>query len=272
MNITKLKQHPKTFTRLFGIEPHKFDELVMNIHPLWLRAESKRLRHPRKIKKGSGRRYKLTMEESVAMLLLYARSYTTHVFLSVLFDIHESAICRYFAKVRPVVESIFDIPTKKTDLREEEILTLVVDATEQRTERRGTDSGYSGKKKAHTIKTQIVVDTKGKIKHISKSVPGNIHDKKLFDNSGIKLPDNAKGDLGYLGTNITIPHKSSKLHALTKTQTLFNVRHSRKRIIVEHVFALLKSYRILADRFRGHLSQYHQYFAIVCGLYNFARA
>lgn len=272
MNILKLKQNPKVFSRIFGLEPDKFDELVLKIEPLWKKAEAKRLRHPRKIKKGSGRPYLLSLEESVAMLLLYARSYTTHIFLSALFDIHDSAICRYFAKLRPIVESVFDIPTERTDLREDEILKLVIDATEQRTERRDKGSGYSGKKKTETIKTQIIVDKKGKIIHVSSSLPGNIHDKKLLESSGVKLPDNAKGDLGYLGTNIVIPRKSSKLHSLTKTQTAFNARHSKKRIIVEHVFALIKSYRILADRFRGHLSNYNQYFLIVCGLCNFARA
>src|SRR3990167_5917737 len=115
MNITKLKQHPKTFTRLFGIEPHKFDELVMKIYPLWVRAESKRLNHPRKIKQGGGRPYALTLEESVAMLLLYTRAYVSHVFLSALFDVHESAICRYFAKIRPITETVFDLPTKNAD-------------------------------------------------------------------------------------------------------------------------------------------------------------
>jgi hypothetical protein len=271
MNITKLKQHPKVFTRLFGIEPQKFDELVIKINPLWVRAESKRLRHPRKIKKGGGRRYNLTVEETVAMLLLYARAYVTHVFLSALFDVHESAICRYFAKIRPLVQTIFNLPTRKADLSEEEIMKLVVDATEQRTERRKDGSGYSGKKKAHTIKTQIVVDNGGAIRHISLSVPGNVHDKKLFDRSGITLPDLALGDLAYLGTNIAIPFKSSKLHPLTKQQEDHNTRHSRKRIIVEHVFASLKAFRILADRFRGALINYHSYFLIVCGLRNLAR-
>lgn len=272
MNITKLKQSPKTFSRIFGITPDKFDELLLQIEPLWQKAEVKRLKHRRKIKKGSGRKYVLTLEQSVAMLLLYTRSYVTHIFLAALFDIHESGVCRYFAKVRPVVESVFDIPTEKADLREEEILKLVVDTTEQRTERRSRGSGYSGKKKAETIKTQIVISRKNKkITHVSPSVPGNIHDKKLFDDSGVALPSNAKGDLGYLGTNITIPHKSSKLHSLTTTQKDFNTRHSRGRIIVEHVFAVLKSYGILANRFRGHLTNYHQHFVIVCGLYNFAR-
>ncbi len=271
MNITKLKQHPKIFTRLFGISPDKFDELVMKIHPLWLKAEAKRLRHPRKIKQGGGRRYKLTLEETVAMLLLYARAYVTHVFLSALFDVHESAICRYFAKIRPITETVFDLPVRNADLQEEEIMRLVVDATEQRTERRNKGCGYSGKKKAHTIKTQIVVDKKGTIRHISLSVPGNMHDKKLFDQSGVHLPDTAKGDLGYLGTNIAIPFKSSKLHSLTKWQRYRNKLHSRKRIIVEHVFASLKAFRILSDRFRGSLAHYHQYFLIVCGLRNLAR-
>jgi len=272
MNITKLKQHPKTFTRLFGIEPDTFDELVMKIHPLWLKAETKRLDHPRKIKQGGGRPYALTLEESVAMLLLYTRAYVPHVFLSVLFDVHESAICRYFAKVRPITERIFKLPTRDADLSEEEILQLVVDATEQRTERRQEGCGYSGKKKAHTIKTQIVVDKRGKIHHVSASVPGNIHDKKLFDQSGVLLPDSAKGDLAYLGTNITIPFKSSKLRQLTKRQKDHNTRHSRTRIIVEHVFASLKAFRILADRFRGSLVNYHSYFLIVCGLRNLARS
>lgn len=272
MNIVKLKQNPKVFTRLFGISPDKFDKLAAQIEPLWAQSEAQRLNHPRKIRKGGGRRYLLTREQSIAMLLLYTRSYVTHVFLSALFDIHESAICRYFAKLRPIVESVFDLPTKKTDLSEEEILKLIVDATEQRTERRNTGCGYSGKKKAHTIKTQIVVDKKGAILHISDSVPGNIHDKKLFDQSALTLPSSALGDLGYLGTNLVIPFKSSKLHTLTKQQRNWNTRHSRKRIIVEHVLASLKSFRILADRFRGSLIHYHEYFLIVCGLRNLARS
>ena len=272
MNIPKLKQNPKTFTRLFGIQPDKFDRLVAQIEPWWIKSEAQRLNHPRKISKGGGRPYLLTREQSVAMLLLYTRSYVTHTFLSALFDIHESAVCRYFAKLRPIVESIFDLPTRKTDLSGDEILKLIVDATEQRTERRNTGSGYSGKKKAHTIKTQIVVDAKGNIAHVSSSVPGNVHDKKLFDQSEIVLPDSALGDRGYLGTNLIIPFKSSKLHALTKRQNDWNTSHSRQRIIVEHVFATLKTFHILADRFRGALNHYHEYFVIVCGLRNLARS
>ena len=272
MNRSKLEQDAKAFTRLFGIEPYKFDQLVASVEPLWLKSEAKRLRHKRKIKKGSGRRYGLTFEESLAMLLLYTRTYVTHVFLSALFDTDESGICRYFARLRPSLESVFNLPTRNRNLSEEEILELVVDATEQQTERRKTGTGYSGKKKAYTIKTQLVSDKKGNIRHISESVPGNIHDKKLFDKSKIKLPDKAKGDLAYLGTNISVPIKSSKLHPLNQKQKDRNKGFSKSRIVVEHVFASLKIFRILAHRFRGSLVNYHQYFLIVCGLRNLARS
>jgi DDE superfamily endonuclease/Helix-turn-helix of DDE superfamily endonuclease len=272
MDIHKLKQHPKVFKRMFGITPEQFDELLSKIEPRWQKAEAKRLRHPRKIKPGSGRKFKLTLEQNLAMLLLYTRAYVTHIFLGVLFNIDDSQVCRYFRKLRPLVETVFALPTKKMDLREEEIMQLIVDATEQHTERRHDGrSGYSGKKKAQTIKTQLVVNSQGAIIHISQSVPGQIHDKKLLDRSGVQLPDTAKRDLGYLGTNITIPLKASKLHPLTERQKLRNQRFSRKRIVVEHVFASLKAWHLLADRFRGALTNYQHYFRIVCGVRNLSR-
>lgn len=272
MNLSTLKQHPAVFNRLLGLTPAKFGELVAQVQPLWSKAEAKRLRHPRKIKPGSGRPFKLSLEESVAMLLLYVRSYATHAFLGALFNINDSTVCRYFAKARPVVESVFNLPTKQADLSEATIADLVVDATEQRTERRRYGAGFSGKRQAHTIKTQIVVDRAAAIRHVSASVPGNIHDKKLFDQSMVRLPDNTKGDLGYLGVNIKLPHKASKLHPLTASQRAANRRFSRARLVVEHVIASLKQFRILADRFRGALTHYHTYFLIVCGLRALARA
>lgn len=273
MNIQKLKENPKVFRRLFGLSPAKFDELAERMRPLWIAVETERkASRPRRAKIGGGRPYRLSLEEGAAMLLLYARSYSTHAFLAAIFDIHDSMVCRYFAKMRPVAEKVFDLSSARKDLREEEVLELIVDATEQRTERRKTGCGYSGKKKAYTVKAQVVVDKNGNIVHFSGPSPGNVHDKRLFDESGVILPDNALGDLGYLGVPIRLPSKSSKLRPLTEAQKEENKRHAERRIVVEHVFASLKKYRILSDRFRGPLKNYGQYFSIVCGLREFARA
>jgi hypothetical protein len=271
INITKLKQHPKTFTNLIGISPQQFTTLMEHIEPLWKETE-KKLRKKTHTKHrvltiGSGRLPKCTLEERVAMLLLYTRTYASHVFLGMLFGVDDSRICRYFIRLRPVVASVFDIPQKKVLLSEEEILDLIVDATEQHTEnrRKSGGSGKSGKKKAYTIKTQIITNKKGRIKHISMSVPGNMHDKKLYDQTGVSA---GMGDLGYLGTTMILPHKSSKLRKLTEIQQLYNKSHSTVRIVVEHVFASLKQFRMFTDRFRGHLKNYNEYFKIVCGLHN----
>jgi hypothetical protein len=41
-------------------------------------------------------------------------------------------------------------------------------------------SFYSGKKKRHTVKTEIRITPKGEIAHVSRSVPGSCHDFALY--------------------------------------------------------------------------------------------
>jgi len=60
---------------------------------------------------------------------------------------------------------------------------VLVDATEQRVSRPGKDNAtrkryFSGKKKAFTLKTQIVADDDIDILAVSVCVPGAVHDKK----------------------------------------------------------------------------------------------
>ena len=43
---------------------------------------------------------------------------------------------------------------------------------------------------------------------------------------------------------------------------------ARCRIVIEHTFAHLKKWRILADRYRGYLDHYAQIFQTVAGIYN----
>lgn len=108
-----------------------------------------------------------------------------------------------------------------------------------------------------------------------ESVPGNRHDKKLFDQTRLKLPKHTalSGDLGYLGARgVRVPYKSSKLKALTPGQRLYNQKHARGRIVVERVFARLKQWQILAQRFRNRIDTYHQIFTDIALLHNLTLA
>jgi hypothetical protein len=270
MNISKLSKKPKVFERMFGLSPVQFNDLVTALIPHWQKVEYQRkTSRPRVRKVGAGRKYVLSFPQMLAMQLLYLRTYTPYVFVGLVFGIDDGSVTRYFQKLRPLLyQKMKSLTIKKIALSEEEILELIADATEQETERRD-GSGYSGKKKKQTVKTQLVVDRAGQIRHVSSSVPGNQHDKKLYDKTGVTA---GLGDLGYLGTDMTVPFKSSKLHQLTKKQKIYNHLHSRVRIVVEHVLATLKQFRILSQRWRNNLKYYNQIFVIVAGIYNYRRA
>src|SRR5262249_53839580 len=143
----------------------------------------------------------------------------------------------------------------------------VIDSKEQRVNRpRGYGAQkpyYSGKKKAHTVKTQVVVDPCGRIESVGDSVPGGAnHDLPLLCGSGV-LGQLAEGeaamvDKGYVGlTNyypdvpVVIPFKASRNHPLTEEQKAYNRVVARCRVVVEHTMAQRNRFTVLRQVFRG---------------------
>jgi len=116
-----------------------------------------------------------------------------------------------------------------------------------------------------------MVTHEGKIKSVSKSVAGNMHDKKLYDNTKAytTIKVRRKADLGYQGTACQIPIKKKKNISLTADQKSFNKQFSRSRITVEHVFAHLKKFNILNHKFRNSISNYNLIFKNIAGIRNF---
>lgn len=274
INLQKLYKNQKNFQRLTGLSPNKFQELLLKILPLFKEKElKKKLSIDRQRKIGGGRKAKLSLDGMLFALLVYYRTYSNHVFIGMIMGIDDSNVCRYFRKVEPLMAGIFRIPERKIDLSLTEIKELVIDATEQETERRD-GSGYSGKKKKQTIKTQITVTSEGKIKSVSKSIKGNIHDKKLYDQTRCYTDRKVekKADLGYVGTGCQTPIKKPKGKYLTPEQKLYNRQFSKERIIVEHVIAHLKKFRILSYKFRNRISSYNLIFKNIAGLRNFVTA
>jgi hypothetical protein len=270
LNLDKLYQKPIVFQRLTGLTPIKFKQLVNQLEPLFKQADYQRKNYPnRKRKVGGGTQYKLSVAQALFILLIYYRTYTSHIFIGMIANIHDSNVCRYFKRIQPLLAQIFRIPERKIKISEDEILELIIDATEQDSQKRN-GSGYSGKKKRNTIKTQIMVTHNGKIKSVSKSVAGNIHDKKLYDNTKAfnTIKVKRKGDLGYVGTSCQTPIKKKKKIPLTEDQKSFNKQFSRSRITVEHVFAHLKKFNILNHKFRNSISGYNLIFKNIAGIRN----
>ncbi|MEM0466893.1 MAG: transposase family protein [Candidatus Thermoplasmatota archaeon] len=138
---------------------------------------------------------------------------------------------------------------------------------------------YSGKKKKHTVKTQIMVNKKGLILHKTKHKNGKKHDYDLFKKTGPPpLPPKVElgVDLSYYGIetdypllNVNIPFKKPKKKELTKQEKQYNKKQRKARVIVEHTISRMKKFRIMAEEFRNRLTRYDRMTSIVCGLVNF---
>jgi len=275
----RFKKRPRSFRAITGLSVEKFNELYSKLVPLYEKAEIKRLSNSnRKRKQGGGRKKELLLEDQLVMLLMYYRLYISQEFLGILFNLHNCNVSRQINYLQPLLSRIFKVPERKlklteAELSEDKLIEFFVDATEQQIQRprKGQKRYYSGKKKKHTIKNQVIVDKRGKIRTVTKSNPGKKHDKKLFDETKPILPKDSDltGDLGYYGAKgITLPNKKPKGKELTKEEKQFNKELSRRRITVEHSFGKMKIYQILSQRFRNPLSKHSLIFKNIAGLHN----
>ncbi|MHC4159577.1 MAG: transposase family protein, partial [Planctomycetota bacterium] len=144
-------------------------------------------------------------------------------------------------------------------------LSAIVDATEQAVQRPSDAETqrqhYSGNKKRHIRKTQLIVNEQGEIRQLSRSSPGSRHDLKHFRCSGagqqIPKETTVAGDAGCDGLGHDLPEhsvltsfKARRNHPLSEEQKLLNQESSRLRIIVENTICQLKHFKVLAHQFR----------------------
>ena len=264
----RLRLRGREFGRITGVTPAEFEEIVGHVRPGWLRREES--------KKKSGRPYGMGgLEEQLIALLIYYRCYTTHLFIGALFGVDDSTITRRFAVLEPIVAQVTGIKKDRT-LKQDDLEILLIDATEQRIERpvRGQRKFYSGKKKCHTIKTEIQVTEGGRIVAVSKPFPGAVHDIEVR-RRGPPLPGSSRAyvDSGYQGLQkqhqkTELPYKRQKGKPLGKDEKEYNRALSRIRVKVENVIRRLKIFRILCERYRNKRRGYSIKFNIIAGIVN----
>ncbi|MGW9375227.1 transposase [Streptomyces xanthophaeus] len=98
---------------------------------------------------------------------------------------------------------------------------------------------------------QVVVDAHTRlVVAVGIPVPGNRNDCKAWGESGAKAAVGRTTTIadGGPGTGPVIPHRRPKGRELTEWQTEHNREHKQVRARVEHVFARMKTWKILRDR------------------------
>ncbi len=243
---------------------------------------------------GAGGKFKLSLEERVFIALFFLRHYLTYALLGFLFDLHESNAYRnvkvmkeFLREHLPLSERVRGKRTGSIDefLEEMPEIELLIDATEQerqrpkgREERKGY---YSGRKKRHSIKSQVVVERgKGLILDVSSEWLGSIHDLKVFEGSGVVrrfASFKVKGwvDRGYegiervaIGWEIEEPKRKPKGRELTEVEKARNREINRERVKVEHRILAMKRYRVFGGGYCGRGEGYSEMVEILAGLVN----
>src|SRR6476646_1433788 len=151
------------------------------------------------------------------MLLVYYRLYITYNLAGFLFDLDQSNICRDIQKIEKLIRESLPIPQKiynttkrlKTPQQVEKYFPdflFFIDCTEQQIPRpinkERKKEYYSGKKKKHTVKTQLMVNNRGFIVHKVGHKKGRRHDYDIYKENRPATPKEEVVnvfDLGYLG-------------------------------------------------------------------------
>ena len=303
LNYKLLSKKLSIFRSLTGLEVSEFDSFYAKVDAKYDEHETKRLsRENRKRKVGAGHPFKLQLQERLLMFLFYYRLYITSTLTGVLFELDQSNVLKDIRKLEPLIKDVLPTPKKLHDkarrlqtLQEIEAMfpefKAFLDATEQEIPRpknkHKRKTHYSGKKKRHTVKTQLTVNEKNLIIQKTAHVKGSMHDYTLYKHSHPHLPDKVcvDLDLGYLGIkadfpklNCMLPFKKKnpgrgkcgvKAKELSPERKAFNKAFAKGRVVSEHANSRAEKFQIWGGEFRNRLKHYDVMTDIVCGLLNF---
>jgi hypothetical protein len=277
-----LGRHPAVFRSMTGLTVAAFDLLLPQLLAAFAADRRRRLDRPgRRRAVGGGDDFDLGVTDQFLLTVVWLRHYPTQECLGYLFGVSDSTALRAVRRCLPLLEQSGRDTMRLPDpgrgqrrdlpalLRQTPELAVIVDTFEQRAQRprRRQRAYYSGKKKAHTLKSQVAVDEDGRVADVGESRPGRWADLKVLRRSGlvgklIRAQVGALGDLAYLGLGGlspklrgATPRRKPRGRGRPEEDRRYNRAFARRRIKVEHAIGRLRRYQALTqvDRHRRRL-------------------
>lgn len=301
LRYTNLQRYPRVFLAVTGLKLPEFAALVDDLLPLYAAAEQQRhlKQHPpseRKRAPGGGHPFTLPVRDQLLLTLVWLRIYPTHEVLGFLMGVSDSTVSRLVHRWLPLLAQAGRDEMRQVDpgrkhrrsleqvLTEVPQLTALVDSFEQRVQRPSDPQEqrqhYSGKKKTHTLKTQVVVqpDT-GLFMDVSESVRGPTNDHTLVRRSGVRgrLPSCTVlgGDLGYVGQvkepgdmEVATPRRKPRGKERPQEDVAYNKAFAQVRVKVEHSIGRARRYQALSQQDRHHRELVTERGQAIAGLVN----
>ena len=263
------------FKLLTGVTKKTFNELMEILQPEYDKAHK------------NGSNAGIGVGSRLVLALTYWREYRAMRQMTFDYELAVSTVCDNIHWVEDVLgnNNKFNFGTIKEEiekLKKEgiDVKNIIVDVEEQPIERpiENQEKHYSGKKKRHTTKNQIIIDEgTTKIINIYNSI-ATTHDFQMIKDSNIiaslnELGISGKFDSGYQGIQkeleqASIPYKKSKYHKLTAEEKEFNKNLSSQRVKIEHTNRTIKIFRIMKETYRNHQRRYDTKLKIMCTIYN----
>lgn len=292
-----LSRFPRVFKAMTGLDVPEFDTLVHDILPRYAAAQHTRLSRPnRKRAPGAGHPFTLDARDQLLLTVVWLRQYPLHEVLAYLFAVSDSTVSRAIARLLPLLEASgrdtmrMPDPGKKRRrnldvlLGDTPELAVVIDTFEQRVQRPRDRAAakqlYSGKKRQHTLKSQVAVDEdSGRIVDIADSAAGPKGDIKVLEESGLlpRLPEGVGGigDLAYVGIDklhpcglAAAPRRKRRGKDRPPEDIAYNRAFAKRRIVVEHSIGRMRRYQSLSQTDRNHRQNHSARVRAVAGLVN----
>jgi hypothetical protein len=281
LSYDRLSKKPLLFKSFTGLTVTEFDDVYgKEIEKRYGKHEIQRLskRKERERSMGAGRRFKMNIKSRFLMLLVYYRLYITYTLAGFLFGLDQSNVYRDIQKIEPLIRQCVPIPQKIYDRLTKRLRTpeeverhfpgflSFTDCTEQQIPRPKNKirrkAYFSGKRKRHTVKTQLMVNSQGLITHKTNHKKGSRHDYSIYKKNHPIISKEVVNvfDLGYLGVGKDFSDQKSSLPN--------RKRRAKKRTVIEHTICRMKKYRILADVFRNKLKKHNKVLDMVAGVVN----
>ena len=268
-----LGQHPAVFRSLTGLTVEAFDRMLPELLRAFAADRRRRLDRPdRQRAPGGGDDFDLAVADQFLLTVVWLRQYPTQECLGYLFGVSDSTALRAIRRCLPLLEQPGQDSMRLPDpgrgqrrdlpalLKGTPELAVIIDTFEQRTQRpkRRQRAYYSGKKQAHTLKSQVAVDEDGRIADVGASRPGRWADLKVFRRSGLlgklaRAKVGALGDLGYVGLDgvsprlrAATPRRKPRGQDRPPEDRRYNRAFARRRVGVEHAIGRLRRYQALS--------------------------
>ena len=207
-----------------------------------------------------GRHRAVGLFKSVVVTLTYLRRNRVQQELAETYGVSQATISRVIASTTVLLERVLRdwVPTADDlDPREQ----LLVDGTllpcwswQDHREL------WSGKHHTTGYNVQVASTLDGRLAWVSDPFPGNTHDAKAIQESGLLDTGNLDiqhlGDKGYIGLGMLTPYRKPIGGELLKWQREFNAAINSIRATIERVIANLKTWRTLFVDYRRPLETF----------------